>query len=180
VSELLPQHGAEQVNTIGDALMIRAAGAAVAVRLAVRIVEGVGGRHRFPAVRVGLHTGPAVAREADWFGATVNVASRVADAAAAGEVLFTDATRLAAADVEGLEFSYWDLARFKDVRQPVDLWAAAPPWGRWRAAGLSSTPCAGWRLRRSERRERLASALEPSTSARRPAQRRSARTGAPT
>jgi adenylate cyclase len=125
VSEMLPQHGAEQVKTIGDALMILTASATNAVRLAVRIVNEVGGRHRFPAVRVGLHTGPAVAREDDWFGATVNLASRVSEVAAAGEVLLTDATRSAAAHVEGVEFSRWDRARFKNVREPVELWAAA-------------------------------------------------------
>jgi len=47
VSEMLPQHGAEQVKTIGDALMILTASATNAVRLAVRIVNEVGGRHRF-------------------------------------------------------------------------------------------------------------------------------------
>jgi hypothetical protein len=116
-----------------------------------------------PAGRVGLHAEPAMAREDDWLGATVNVASRVWEAAAAGEVLFTDATRSAAADVEGIEYSHWDRARFKNVRQPR---ASGPPrrlGGRWPAAGLSSTPCAGWRLRRNDRRERLASAPEAFT-----------------
>jgi len=35
-------------------------------------------------VRVGMHTGPAVERGGDWFGATVNLAARVSAAAAGG------------------------------------------------------------------------------------------------
>jgi class 3 adenylate cyclase/YHS domain-containing protein len=80
------------VKTIGDALMIRADAAERAVRLAIAIVYGIGRRHGFPAVRVGLHTGPAVERDGDWFGAAVNLAARVSGAAAGGEVLLTAAT----------------------------------------------------------------------------------------
>ena len=47
---------------------------------------------------MGVHTGPAVERERDWFGATVNVASRVADLADADEVLVTRATFEAVGD----------------------------------------------------------------------------------
>jgi len=39
-----------------------------------------------------MHTGPAVEREGDWFGATVNLAARVAGAAGGDEVLVTGAT----------------------------------------------------------------------------------------
>src|SRR5215211_7656220 len=39
VGELLPEHGAQEVKEIGDALMIRASDAADAVRLGLRIVN---------------------------------------------------------------------------------------------------------------------------------------------
>jgi class 3 adenylate cyclase/YHS domain-containing protein len=127
VSEMLSEHGAEQVKTIGDALMIRVARAADGVRLALRIVEQVGGRQGFPAVRVGLHTGSAVARGDDWFGAAVNLSARVSRAAAASEVLLSDDTRLAASDgLEGIELVHRDRAQLRNVRRPVELWAAVP------------------------------------------------------
>ena len=34
--------------------------------------------HGSPAIRVGLHHGPAIERDGDYFGATVNLAARVA------------------------------------------------------------------------------------------------------
>ena len=48
-----------------------------------------------------MHSGPAINRDGDWFGSTVNIASRVADAAKPGEVLLTDATRSALGEADG-------------------------------------------------------------------------------
>ena len=87
---------AEEVKAIGDALMLYAHTPAPAVELGLRIVEDVGSRHYFPVVRVGMHTGEAVEREGNWFGAAVNLAARVSAAAAGSEALLTSATRDAA------------------------------------------------------------------------------------
>ena len=104
VRELLPEHRAQEVKAIGDALMIRGDQASEAIQLGLRVVHEVGGKHFFPTVRVGMHTGPAVERNGDWFGATVNVAARVSGIAAGGEVLVTEATREAAGDVREVDF----------------------------------------------------------------------------
>ena len=40
-----------------------------------------------------MHHGPAVHRAGDWYGATVNLAARVAALAAGGEVLLTGSVR---------------------------------------------------------------------------------------
>jgi adenylate cyclase len=93
---LLAEHGAQEVKTLGDAMMIRCRSAREAIALALRIVREVGARHGFPSVRVGLHTGPAVERDGDWFGAAVNLAARVSGVAAGSEVLVTGASAAAA------------------------------------------------------------------------------------
>ena len=122
---LLPEYEAEEVKAIGDALMIRAASADGGVRLALRLVEELGGRHGFPSVRVGLNTGPAVTRGSDWFGASVNLAARVSAAAGAGEVLLTQATVDAlAGPLEGVELRPRGERRFKNVVAPVHVYAA--------------------------------------------------------
>src|SRR5438128_875473 len=77
VRAVLPDYDAEEVKAIGDALMLRTSTAHAGVRLALRLVEELGGRHGFPALRVGLHTGPAVARGRGWLRAAVNVAAGV-------------------------------------------------------------------------------------------------------
>ena len=102
VRELLAEYQAREVKAIGDALMLRAGDAAAAIQLGLHIVHDVGAQHGFPLVRVGMHTGPAVERAGDWFGATVNLAARVSAAAAGGEVLVTTSTREAAGNVAGV------------------------------------------------------------------------------
>jgi adenylate cyclase len=93
---LLAAHGGHEVKTVGDAMMIRCDSASAAVGLALRLVRDVGARHGFPSVRVGMHTGPAVERDGDGYGAAVNLAARVSGAAAGGEVLLSEATAAAA------------------------------------------------------------------------------------
>jgi adenylate cyclase len=80
VRGLLAEYRARDVKVIGDALRIQAVDAAAAIRLGRCIVHEVGAQHGFPLVRVGMHTGPAVERRGDWFGATVNLAARVSAA----------------------------------------------------------------------------------------------------
>jgi class 3 adenylate cyclase len=65
VARLLGEHGAEQVKTLGDAVMARVDDAADAVQLGVRVIEDVSERHGALGVRVGLNTGPAVERDGD-------------------------------------------------------------------------------------------------------------------
>jgi class 3 adenylate cyclase len=124
VRELLPEYG-EEVKTIGDAVMVRCEQVDAAVELGLRIVEEIGERSRFPIVRVGMHTGAATERGGDWFGATVNVAARVSGIAAGGEVLVTDATRVAAGELEGVDFRHHGLSSFKNVGEPVEVYRAA-------------------------------------------------------
>src|SRR3954469_2679527 len=78
-----------RVKSIGDALMLRIPDAGEAILLGLRIVGDLMRDHGSPAVRVGLHHGPALERGGDYFGATVNLAARVSAAAVGGEVLLT-------------------------------------------------------------------------------------------
>jgi adenylate cyclase len=89
---LAREHGCEVVKTIGDAVMVRADDCRAAVRLAQQVIERTH-RNGLLHVRVGLDTGPAVQRNGDWFGATVNIASRVTALSRAGELLMTERTR---------------------------------------------------------------------------------------
>jgi class 3 adenylate cyclase/YHS domain-containing protein len=124
VRQLLADHQAEEVKTIGDALMLRSGDAAAAIRLGLCIVHDVGARHGFPLVRVGMHSGPAVEREGDWFGATVNLAARLSAAASGGEALLTAATRTAAGEVEEVELRERGRWMFRNVAAPVQVYAA--------------------------------------------------------
>lgn len=124
VRGLLVEYDAHELKTIGDEIMLRVPEPSGAVRLAVRILDEIGRRHGSLAVRIGVHTGPAVERDGDWFGATVNLAARVAAAAGPGEVLMTEATRAAASSaLRGFELQDRGPRSFKNVVEPVALHA---------------------------------------------------------
>ena len=116
--------GAEHVKTIGDALMLRLPDPAEAVILGLRITGGLMGEHGAPAVRVGLHHGPAIERDGDYFGATVNVAARVSAVAAGGEVILTGHAAGLAAELEGVLYESRGRHTLRNVAEPVDLFAA--------------------------------------------------------
>ncbi|RFZ21386.1 pH-sensitive adenylate cyclase [Mycobacterium marinum] len=109
------------VKTIGDAVMLRFATPATAVagarRIFARCTSGTG----FPAPRAGLHHGPAVARGQDWFGATVNVAARVAAHSRGGQLL---ATRNVAETARraGTRVAALGTVHLRNVVAPVELY----------------------------------------------------------
>ena len=124
VAAELPASGGRQVKTIGDALMLSIPDAAEAVLLGLRITHELIRGHGAPAVRVGLHHGPAVEREGDYFGAAVNLAARVSGEASGGEVLLTAETAALAPDLEGVLYEPRGRRLLRNVHEPVELLAA--------------------------------------------------------
>jgi adenylate cyclase len=104
VRELAADEGCNVIKTVGDAVMVRSANCGAAVRLAGRVLA-LGERDGHPPIRIGLDSGPAVERDGDWYGSTVNAAARVTDAATPGEVLLTERARTALAGKISIELS---------------------------------------------------------------------------
>jgi hypothetical protein len=69
----------------------------------------------------GVHAGPVIERDLDVFGHTVNLASRIADAAAPGEVLVSDVVAEAVGDAS-FGFERIDDVDLKGVPGPVTLY----------------------------------------------------------
>lgn len=115
-----------EIKTLGDGVMLRVGDPARAVRLGVEITAAVAALEDVPAVRVGIHTGPAVHRDGDWYGTTVNVASRLCDAADGGQVLVSDAAATAAGTTPGIDFGAPELHRLKNLTAPVPARPAQP------------------------------------------------------
>ncbi len=118
--------GALHVKTIGDALMLRIPDPGEAILLGLTLTHRLMRGHEAPAVRVGLHHGPAVERNGDYFGATVNLAARVSGLASGGEVLVTGGTAARAPDLEGVFYESRGRQALRGVREPVEIFAAVP------------------------------------------------------
>ena len=125
MSALSRGHGARQIKSMGDGVMIWAPDPADAIAIAAHAVEEVGTRSDLLPVRVGVHTGPAVMRGCDWYGSAVNVAARLAAQADANEALVSAATRIAA----GGRF-----AAALDDRREVALRGVSATVAAWRLA----------------------------------------------
>ena len=80
------RHGGRPVKWLGDGVMFHFKDPGPGVAAALEMVVGVS-EAGLPPAHVGLHAGPVIFQEGDYYGQTVNVASRIADYARPGEVL---------------------------------------------------------------------------------------------
>jgi adenylate cyclase len=112
------------IKTIGDAAMFVSTDATALVGAALQLVDAV--EHaELPAVRAGLASGPALNRAGDWYGHSVNLASRVTGVARPASVLGTQEVRDAAP--EAFEWSFAGRFRLKGVHEPQALHRARRP-----------------------------------------------------
>jgi adenylate cyclase len=89
--DTIAANGARVVKTIGDEVMfVGLTNEAVAAALALREAAAAAD---LPQLRIGLAAGAVVARDGDYFGPVVNLASRLTELAAEGEVLVPSALR---------------------------------------------------------------------------------------
>jgi adenylate cyclase len=111
------------VKTIGDAAMLVSPEPAALVEAALALIDAAEAEGEdFPQLHAGVALGPVVSRGGDWYGHTVNLASRIAAIAWPGSVLCDDAVHDAAPD--SFRWSFAGERRLKGVKKPVRLWRA--------------------------------------------------------
>jgi adenylate cyclase len=100
------------VKTIGDAAMLVSTAAEAMTDAALRLVQAAEEEgEEFPRLRAGIARGPAVTQSGDYYGRSVNLASRVTAVAKPGSVLVDQATKRAAPDA--FEYSFAGERRLK-------------------------------------------------------------------
>ena len=88
------------------------------------MVEGVKDAG-LPPAHVGLHAGPVIFQDGDYFGQTVNIASRIAEYARPGEVVVSEEVVTASADA-GLDFREIGPVELKGVSTALRLYSVQP------------------------------------------------------
>lgn len=90
-------HGARVVKLIGDEVMFTTADPAAAAAIAHDLTDAFASHAVLPPVRSGIAFGEVVTRDGDCFGKVVNLAARIVDCAAPGDVLVDHAMARAVA-----------------------------------------------------------------------------------
>jgi class 3 adenylate cyclase len=125
------RHRGVEVKSRGDGFMVAFTRPAAALHCAVgiqRALDAFSAEHPETPVRVriGAHTGEVIAEAQDFFGRTVIVAARVADAARGGEILVSEALREQVHGEAKVTFADSREVELKGLR------------GRWRVYGVAA------------------------------------------
>ncbi len=125
-AELTP--GARLIKEIGDGLLFWFPSASDAIDTMVRLQERFEEASFDPEtplwVRMGVHWGTQMQRRDDIVGHDVNLASRICNLAAPGEILISGAAARAAAGLPGILLEEVGPAVLKGIPEPVALYRA--------------------------------------------------------
>ena len=115
-------HGGEAVKWVGDGVMFRFRDPSGAVASSLDMVEEIPAAG-LPPAHVGVAAGPVIRQGGDYYGRTVNLASRISDRAAGGHVLVSEPV-VEMASVPGVTFVGIGSIELKGLKGPVDLFEA--------------------------------------------------------
>jgi adenylate cyclase len=138
IRSALRGRGGDEVGTQGDGTLARFSSPADAVLCAVDIQGNLSAAREtgllIPEIRIGVHAGEAVEENGDLVGRVINLASRVTDEAAPGEILVTEPV----ADYLGGRLRLQDrgLRELRGVPQPRHLLAVV--WSDSEQAGAAA------------------------------------------
>jgi adenylate cyclase len=114
--------GGRVVKMIGDEVMFVVDDVRAAAEIALALSEAYRSEDSLSDVRVGLASGPALEREADYYGPVVNMASRIVNIAFPGSVVVDESVHAALEDDPAFSWRFLKHRRLKDIGR-VPLWA---------------------------------------------------------
>jgi len=130
VQRVSQHHGGSPVKYLGDGVMFFFKEPGAAVVSALEMVEEAPAEG-LPPAHVGLHAGPVVQQDGDYYGRTVNVAARIAGRAGPDEVLVSEEVAQLSSGSSGVRFEDLGPVELKNVSRPIRL---------LRASRVSGTP----------------------------------------
>ncbi|HSS04703.1 MAG TPA: adenylate cyclase regulatory domain-containing protein [Solirubrobacterales bacterium] len=114
------------VKMIGDAAMLVSAEPEALLDATLQLIEAAEGEgQEFPFLRAGLAFGPTLAQTGDYYGRSVNLASRITGIARPGSVLVDAAMKEAVG--EGFSYSFAGERRVKGIDSGIKLFRARRP-----------------------------------------------------
>jgi adenylate cyclase len=153
--DIVGSRGGRVVKMIGDEVMFGVDEPEVGVEISLSLAEAYHDDESLSDVRVGLACGPVLEREADLYGPTVNLASRIVSIAYAGSVVVSDEIHDRLADHPDLRWKSLRTRYLKEIGR-VQLWAVRREGDEFEREG----PFERARRRRSAIRDKVAEVIE--------------------
>lgn len=112
--DIVAQLGGRVVKSIGDEVMFVGIAEDVA-RIGVALCRAIQRDVELPPARAGVASGPVIARDGDYYGPVVNLASRLTDLAEPGQVLASSAMREQLAEDDSLVWTSLGVRRVRSI-----------------------------------------------------------------
>jgi adenylate cyclase len=122
VQRTATERGGRPVKWLGDGVMLFFPDPGAGVLAALDMVDAVAAAG-LPPAHVGLHAGPVLLQQGDYYGQTVNLASRIGEYARPGEVLVSRRVVDSAGDLP-VSFRSIGPIEFKGALEAVDIYVA--------------------------------------------------------
>jgi sigma-B regulation protein RsbU (phosphoserine phosphatase) len=124
--DLVATGGGRVVKTLGDGVMVVCEDVDIGFRVATALANSYADEELLPDARVGMAYGPVLAAQGDFFGPTVNLASRLVAVAPPGVVVVSDEARLALDAETQRRLTQFGPRRLKGIGWTTS-WVAKPP-----------------------------------------------------
>jgi adenylate cyclase len=124
VQRVAVEHGGRPIKWLGDGVMLHLPDPTAAIPAAVAMVDAIAAAG-MPLAHIGLHAGPIVIQEGDYYGRTVNLASRIGEYARPGEILVS-ADLVEAAGESPISLASIGMVELKGVPGTIELYAVQP------------------------------------------------------
>jgi adenylate cyclase len=124
--DLVAAGGGRIVKTLGDEVMVVCDDISAAADIATRLSRAYTDDELLPAVRVGMAYGPVLSVQGDYFGPTVNLASRLVSMARPGSVVISEDTQRALGATSAHEATKLRTRRLKGLGWTA-LFVLTPP-----------------------------------------------------
>ncbi|HAB16106.1 MAG TPA: hypothetical protein DCE44_06620, partial [Verrucomicrobiales bacterium] len=140
-----PLFNGREVKTTGDGFLVEFPSALQATQCAVEIQRAVAARNgaqpaeRHIQVRIGIHVGDVVHREADMYGDGVNIAARIEPLAIGGGICLSDTVYAQVRNKLDVGLTKMSAPDLKHIEVPVDVYRVMLPWQQAPVAGQSGS-----------------------------------------
>jgi adenylate cyclase len=113
------------VERTGDEVVIVSDNVEDLIRTALRLQAFTQSEIDFLAVHVGIHYGEILEEDNQFYGSTINLASRIAAHSAGGQILCSATALSSLNDNSSEHFKSLGFVKFKNVKQPVEVFEVA-------------------------------------------------------